>query len=66
MGIVETIKELLRQDGEQKARQLANKLSKKFDRTVTKSEVNAVLYSYENVYFSMSADYKWSLLDSEK
>ena len=57
------IRELLRQEDGLKARQLAAKLSKKLNRSVTKSEVNAVLYSYENVYFAMSADYKWSLVE---
>lgn len=62
MGIVEFIKEVLREESELRAREIASRITKRCNRVVDKSEINSLLYGYENIFFEMSSDHKWSLL----
>jgi hypothetical protein len=62
MGLIETITAILKTEGELKAREIATRITKTYHKQVTKSEINSILYGYENVYFKMSTDFRWSLL----
>lgn len=62
MGLFETIKQILSVEGELKAREITRKVNKQYNREVSKSEINSILYSYENIHFELLKDFKWRLL----
>lgn len=62
MGLTETIKQILKDEGELKAREITTRITKTYNKQVAKSEINSILYGYENVYFKVSKDFKWSLI----
>ena len=58
------IKEILRNEDELKAREISSRIWSRYHKKVSKKEINAILYSYENVYFFLCGDFRWRMFDN--